>query len=68
MGAVTESGRNPVSTRFSRSVEYEQADAGRDSRTYLARPSSQARTVMAPIPVRFQLSGENYFSLVPVRA
>ena len=27
MGAVTESGRNPVSIRFSRSVEYEQADA-----------------------------------------
>ena len=33
-----------VSTRFSLSVEKEQADAGRDGRTRLARPNSQART------------------------
>ena len=32
------------STRFSLSVENKQADAGRDSRTCLARPKSQART------------------------
>ena len=33
-----------VSTRFSLSVENEQADAGRDGRTRLARQKSQART------------------------
>ena len=33
-----------VSTRFSLSVENEQADPGRDGRTRLARPNSQART------------------------
>ena len=33
-----------VGTRFSLSVENEQADAGRDGRTRLARPNSQART------------------------
>ena len=33
-----------VSTRFSLGVENEQADAGRDGRTRLARPNSQART------------------------
>ena len=36
---------NPcLSTRFSLSVENEQADAGRDGRTRLTRPNSQART------------------------
>ena len=46
MDAVAEMGRNPVtiSTRFSLSVKNEQADAGRDGRTRLARPNSQART------------------------
>ena len=33
-----------VSTRFSLSMENEQADAGPDDRTRLARPNSQART------------------------
>ena len=33
-----------VRTRFSLGMENEQADAGRDSRTLLARPNSQART------------------------
>ena len=33
-----------VSTRFSMSIENEQADRGRDGRTRLARPNSQART------------------------
>ena len=33
-----------VSTRFSLSVENEQAGAGQDGRTRLARPNSQART------------------------
>ena len=33
-----------LSTRFSMSVENEQADAGRDGQTCLARPNSQART------------------------
>ena len=33
-----------MSTRFSLSAENEQAGAGQDGRTFLARPSSQART------------------------
>ena len=45
MDAAAEIGRNRVSnTTFSRSMENEQADAGRDGQTGLARPSSQART------------------------
>ena len=37
-------GRDPiVSTRFSLSMENEQADVGRDGRTRPARPNSQAR-------------------------
>ena len=45
MDAVAESGKNSVSkTRFSLSVENLWADAGRDGRTRLARPNSQART------------------------
>ena len=45
MDAVAESGRNSVSrTRFSLSEENEQADEGRDGRTFLAKPSFQART------------------------
>ena len=44
MGAATEIGRNPVvSTRLSLSMKNEQADTGRDCRTRLARPNSQAR-------------------------
>ena len=46
MDAVAESGRNLVSKhniRFSLSAEDEQADAGRDGRTRLAGPNSQAR-------------------------
>ena len=40
-----ESGGIPrVSTRFSLSVENDQVDAGRDGRTHLATPNSQART------------------------
>ena len=46
--AVAESGRNPVSKhqpiRLSLSVENKRADAGRDGRTRLARPISQAPT------------------------
>ena len=41
---VAENGRNPVSTRFSLSVENERTYAGRDGRTGLVRPNSQART------------------------
>ena len=41
---VPKSRRNPVSARFSLSVENERADAGRDGQTCLARPNSQART------------------------
>ena len=37
-------GISRVGTRFSPNMENEQADAGRDSRTCLARPHSQART------------------------
>ena len=45
MDAAAEIRRNPkVSTRFSLSMENEQADAGRDGQTRLARPNSQART------------------------
>ena len=33
-----------MSTRFSLSMENEQADTGRNGRTRLARPNSQART------------------------
>ena len=33
-----------LSTRFSLSLENEQADTGPDDRTHLARPNSQART------------------------
>ena len=55
MDAAAEIGRNPESTRFS--VEKEQADAGRDDRTRLARP----------IPRRER--GEKYsFSLVQLTA
>ena len=45
MDAVAELGRNPVSKRqIQREYGDEQADAGRDSGTRLARPNSQART------------------------
>ena len=45
MDAAAELGRNPVS-KHQIQPEYggEQADAGRDYRTRLARPNSQART------------------------
>ena len=45
MDAAAETGRNPVSKHHIQ-PEYgdEQADAGRDCRTRLARPNSQART------------------------
>ena len=45
MDAVAEIGRNPVS-KHQIHPEYgdEQANAGRDCRTRLARPNSQART------------------------
>ena len=44
MDAAAELGRNPVS-KYQIQPEYgdEQADAGRDCRTRLARPNSQAR-------------------------
>ena len=45
MDAAAELGRNPVSKHQIQSeYEDEQADAGRDCRTRLARPNSQART------------------------
>ena len=46
MDTVAENGGNPpsVTTRFNLGVENEQADAGRDGRTCLVRPNSQART------------------------
>ena len=45
MDAAAEIGRNPV-CKHQNQPEYgdEQADAGRDCRTHLARPNSQART------------------------
>ena len=46
MDAAAESDWNPVSKHQNNSecVENEQDDAGRDGRTRLARPKSQART------------------------
>ena len=44
MDAVAERGRNLVSIRFSLSMEEEQANAGRDGRTCLARPILWVRT------------------------
>ena len=45
MDAVAEIGRNTVSKhQIKSSVENGRADAGRDGRTCLARPKSQART------------------------
>ena len=43
MDAAAEIGRNPMS-RHQIQPENEQADAGRDGRTRLARPNSPART------------------------
>ena len=46
MDAAAELGRNPVINKHLIQPEYgdEQADAGRDCRTRLERPNSQART------------------------
>ena len=45
MDAAVELGRNPVSKhQIQHECGDEQADAGRDCRTRLARPNSQART------------------------
>ena len=47
MDAAAEIGRNPVVSKHQIQPEYygdEQADAGRDCRTRLARPNYQART------------------------
>ena len=46
MDAAAEIGRNPVSRHQIQPAEYgdEQADVGRDGRTCLARPNSQAQT------------------------
>ena len=50
MDAAAENRRSPVSEhqpiRFSPSVDDEQANAGRHGRSYLAKPNSQARTVI----------------------
>ena len=53
-----------VSTRFSFTVEKKRADAGRDGRTRLARPSSQARTgtgkkTMFPVQLTTSTSGNH---------
>ena len=49
--AAAELGRNPVS-KYQIQPEYgdEQVDAGRDCRTRLARPNSQARSGLAILP------------------
>ena len=45
MDAAAEIGGNPVSKhQIQPEYRYEEADAGRDCRTRLARPNSQART------------------------
>ena len=44
MDAAVDIGGNPVSTRFSVSIENEQANTRRDSQTCLAKPNSQAQT------------------------
>ena len=54
MEAATELGRNPVS-KHEIQPEYgvEQADAGRDCRTRLARPNSQAQTGTGKDPMAY---------------
>ena len=44
MDAAAKIGNNHVRTRYSPSMENEQADAERDARTGHARPNSQAQT------------------------
>ena len=63
MDAAAELGRNPVSKhQIQPEYEDEQADAGRDCRTRLARPNSQARTRTGNI--NFPCSAENEYFLV----
>ena len=59
MDVAAELGRNPVSNKHQIQSEYgdEQADAGRDCRTRLARPNSQARTRAGNI--RFACSADH---------
>ena len=47
-----------MSTRFSLGVERARADAGRDGRTRLARPNSQARTGTGKICLPFSSDQE----------
>ena len=60
MDAAAELGRNPVVSKHQIQLEYgdEQAGAGRDCRTRLARPNSQARTTR---------TGKYYFQLTTCR-
>ena len=60
MDATAELGRNPVS-KHQIQPEYgdEQADAGRDCRTRLARPNSQARTERGQGNIHFPCSADH---------
>ena len=68
MEAVAESGRNPVSKHQIQlmSVENEQAVAGRDGRTRLARPNSQARTGTGKTHFRCSAGHEQDWQPYPV--
>ena len=44
-----EIGRNPVSTRFSLSIENEQADAGRDRETKFSGANGDREILMFPV-------------------
>ena len=73
MDAVVGSGRKErsqrVSTIFSPGAENKRADAGRDSRTRLARTNSQARTETGKIRFRFpQLPQTGLATVCPVGA
>ena len=65
--AAVEIERNPeVSTRFSPSMENEQADAGRDGWTRLARPNSQAQTGLGEYQFSLSADREQEWQPYPV--
>ena len=61
MDAAAELGRNPVSKhQIQLECGDEQADAGRDCRTRLARPNSQARTnAVRQVLINFPCSADH---------
>ena len=67
MDVAAEIGRNPVS-KHQIQPEYrdEQADAGRDCRTRLVRPNSQARTRTGIFPFSFSADHEQDWQPTPI--